>query len=64
MPDAVVETRFAFLNARELVLVLEATNWTISGRDSAAELLGVKPTTLLSRVTKWGLKKPEQAKMS
>ncbi len=43
-----------------LVLALEAANWKISGRDSAAELLGLKPTTLLSRMTKWGLKKPEQ----
>jgi transcriptional regulator with GAF, ATPase, and Fis domain len=42
-----------------LVLALEAANWKISGRDSAAELLGLKPTTLLSRMTKWGLKKPE-----
>ena len=43
-----------------LVLALEAANWKISGRDSAAELLGVKPTTLLSRMTKWGLKRPER----
>jgi transcriptional regulator with GAF, ATPase, and Fis domain len=43
-----------------LVLALEAANWKISGRESAAELLGVKPTTLLSRMTKWGLKKPER----
>ncbi len=43
-----------------LVLALEAANWKISGRDSTAELLGLKPTTLLSRMTKWGLKKPER----
>jgi transcriptional regulator with GAF, ATPase, and Fis domain len=43
-----------------LVLALEAANWKISGPDSAAELLGVKPTTLLSRMTKWGLKRPER----
>ncbi|MGO9479892.1 MAG: sigma 54-interacting transcriptional regulator [Limisphaerales bacterium] len=43
-----------------LLLVLEAANWKISGPDSAAELLGVKPTTLLSRMDKWGLKKPER----
>jgi len=42
-----------------LAQALEAANWKISGRDSAAELLGLKPTTLLSRMTKWGLKKPE-----
>ncbi|PWU11951.1 MAG: hydrogenase [Verrucomicrobia bacterium] len=43
-----------------LVAALEAANWKISGRDSAAELLGIKPTTLLSRMSKWGLKRPER----
>jgi transcriptional regulator with GAF, ATPase, and Fis domain len=41
------------------LLALEAAHWKIGGRDGAAELLGVKPTTLLSRMDKWGLKKPE-----
>lgn len=41
-----------------LLKVLEAANWKIGGADGAAELLGVKPTTLLSRMEKWGLKKP------
>ena len=43
-----------------LALVLEAANWKTGGDDGAAELLGVKPTTLLSRMNKWGLKKPER----
>jgi DNA-binding NtrC family response regulator len=43
-----------------LVAALEAANWKISGPDSAAELMGLKPTTLLSRMTKWGLKRPER----
>lgn len=42
-----------------LLLALKAANWKISGRDSAAELLGLKPTTLISRMAKWSLKKPE-----
>jgi len=42
-----------------LVRALDAANWKISGPDSAAELMGLKPTTLLSRMTKWGLKRPE-----
>jgi transcriptional regulator with GAF, ATPase, and Fis domain len=41
-----------------LRLVLEKTGWKIKGADGAAELLGVKPTTLLSRMKKMGLKKP------
>jgi transcriptional regulator with GAF, ATPase, and Fis domain len=42
-----------------LLQALEAANWKIKGADGAAELLGVKPTTLISRMMKWGLKKPE-----
>jgi transcriptional regulator with GAF, ATPase, and Fis domain len=41
-----------------LLLALEQVNWKIKGADGAAELLGVKPTTLLARMKKWGLKKP------
>jgi len=43
-----------------LLHVLEAANWKIGGPDGAAELLGIKPTTLLSRMDKWGLKRPER----
>jgi transcriptional regulator with GAF, ATPase, and Fis domain len=41
-----------------LLLVLQAANWKIKGPDGAAELMGVKPTTMLARMKKWGLKKP------
>lgn len=41
-----------------LLAVLEQSGWKIKGADGAAELLGVKPTTLLSRLKKMGLKKP------
>jgi transcriptional regulator with GAF, ATPase, and Fis domain len=41
-----------------LLSVLQEANWKIKGADGAAELLGVKPTTLLARLKKWGLKKP------
>jgi PAS domain S-box-containing protein len=38
--------------------VLEAANWRIRGADGAAERLGVKPTTLETRMVKLGLKRP------
>jgi DNA-binding NtrC family response regulator len=38
--------------------VLRKTNWKIKGADGAAELLGIKPTTLISRIAKMGLKRP------
>ena len=41
-----------------LLAVLQQANWKIKGPDGAAELLGVKPSTLLARMGKWGLKRP------
>lgn len=41
-----------------LLVVLEKTGWKIKGADGAAELLGVKPTTLLSRIKTMGLNRP------
>ncbi|MBN2433379.1 MAG: sigma 54-interacting transcriptional regulator [Acidobacteria bacterium] len=35
--------------------------WQIYGADGAAELLGIKPTTLASRLKKFGLKKPVES---
>ena len=41
-----------------ILAVLKKADWKIKGADGAAELLGVKPTTLLSRMKKLGLKRP------
>jgi DNA-binding NtrC family response regulator len=41
-----------------LFAVLQSTGWKIKGVDGAAELLGIKPTTLISRIEKMGLKRP------
>src|SRR6201985_3610026 len=40
-----------------LFAVLRKTGWKINGVDGAAEILGVKPTTLISRIEKMGLKR-------
>lgn len=34
-------------------------NWRVSGVGGAAEILGVRPTTLADRIRKWGLKRPD-----
>jgi transcriptional regulator with GAF, ATPase, and Fis domain len=49
------------LERDNLLAVLEKTGWKIKGADGAAELLGVKPTTLLSRIKKMGLRREEKA---
>ena len=58
-PKFLTEVELERFERDNLLLALEAAHWKIGGRDGAAELLGVKPTTLLSRMDKWGLKKPE-----
>ena len=41
-----------------LITVLQKTGWKIKGLGGAAELLGIKPTTLMSRIQQMGLKRP------
>ena len=59
-PKFLTEVEVECFERDNLVRALETANWKISGPDSAAELMGLKPTTLLSRMTKWGLKRPER----
>ncbi|MDH3351230.1 MAG: sigma 54-interacting transcriptional regulator [Gammaproteobacteria bacterium] len=46
------------LQKRNLIAALQQANWRVSGPDGAAELLGVKPTTLADRIRSFGLKRP------
>jgi len=41
--------------------ILESTRWRIRGKTGAAELLGLKPTTLETRMAKLGLTRPSKA---
>ena len=46
---------------REHVLrVLEAANWKVRGANGAAEVLGLKPTTLEARIAKLGIRRPNR----
>ncbi len=54
LPDVEIKRR----ERENLLLALRRTGWKIYGPDGAAELLGVRPTTLASRVARLGLKKP------
>ena len=42
---------------RHIIEVLELTKWQVSGEKGAAKLLGMKPTTLESRMKKFGIKR-------
>jgi transcriptional regulator with GAF, ATPase, and Fis domain len=43
---------------QNVLAALAQADWRIHGEGGAAELLGLKPTTLISRVKKMGLKRP------
>jgi transcriptional regulator with GAF, ATPase, and Fis domain len=59
-PAYLTEAELQRRERENLLRVLETANWKIKGPNGAAERLGIKPTTLLSRMNKWGLKKPGQ----
>jgi PAS domain S-box-containing protein len=44
-----------------LLLALEQAKWKISGADGAATLLGLRPSTLTSRMRALGIKRPDSA---
>jgi transcriptional regulator with GAF, ATPase, and Fis domain len=56
-PEFLTEPEIQRRERENLYVVLNKTGWKIKGADGAAELLGVKPTTLISRIKKMGLKR-------
>ncbi len=66
--DAVAETRATaeFLTEQEMrqfqkentIAALKKANWRVSGPGGAADLLGIKPTTLADRLRTLGVRKP------
>ncbi len=67
LPDASVKSKsrskevlnYSALKRRErenLLAALEATHWRISGPSGAAKLLGLRPTTLASKIKAFGLR--------
>ena len=57
-PEFVTDAEIRRRERENLFVVLQRTGWKIKGVDGAAELLGLKPTTLVSRIEKLGLKRP------
>ena len=41
----------------QILAVLKQTGWRVSGKNGAAAILGLKPTTLESRMAKLGIKR-------
>ncbi|MCK5326922.1 MAG: sigma 54-interacting transcriptional regulator, partial [Woeseiaceae bacterium] len=67
-PSGAAVSATAFLTEKEmrefqknnLLDVLKLANWRVSGANGAAELLGVKPTTLADRIRTFGIRKPQR----
>jgi transcriptional regulator with GAF, ATPase, and Fis domain len=57
-PKLLTEAELRILERDNILATLQAAKWRVRGPDGAAELLGVKPTTLYSRMQKLGIKAP------
>ena len=57
--DIIPEEEMRRRECENILTALRKTNWQIYGSGGAAELLGIKSTTLASRIKKMGLKKAE-----
>jgi transcriptional regulator with GAF, ATPase, and Fis domain len=53
------EAEFRQRQRDNILTALTQSGWKIHGEGGAAELLDIKPTTLISRIKKMGLKRPE-----
>jgi transcriptional regulator with GAF, ATPase, and Fis domain len=58
--DVMSEDEMARFRRANIRRALESTGWKVYGEDGAAELLGIKPTTLASRMKKMGIERRER----
>ena len=56
--EILTEAEIRRRECENIFVVLQKTGWKIKGADGAAGLLGVKPTTLISRIKRMGLVRP------
>ncbi len=51
------EKQMREMQKQNLVAALKQTEWRVSGKNGAADLLGIKPTTLTDRIKSFGIRK-------
>jgi DNA-binding NtrC family response regulator len=56
--EFLTEAQIRRRDCENIFAVLQKAGWKIKGNDGAARLLGVKPTTLISRIKRLGLVRP------
>ena len=59
-PQSAARFNLKMFERRHILTVLDKTAWRIKGAGGAAELLGLKPTTLNSKMKKLKIKRPTQ----
>ena len=52
------------LERRHITKILNATGWKVSGKDGAAKILDLKPSTLFYRMKKLGIVRPKASNLS
>jgi transcriptional regulator with GAF, ATPase, and Fis domain len=58
--EVLTEKEMRDFQKANLVRALEQADWKVSGSGGAAELLGVRPTTLADRVRSYKIKRPSR----
>jgi transcriptional regulator with GAF, ATPase, and Fis domain len=56
--EILTEKEMRTFQKQNTAAALKQTGWRVSGPEGAAELLGVRPTTLADRIRTYGLQKP------
>ncbi len=56
--DTIIAAALEDVERKHIMTILERTGWRVKGKDGAAEILRLKPTTLQSRMKKLGIKRP------
>ena len=60
--EVLTEEQMRVFQRQNIIRALEASDWRVSGDGGAAEILGVRPTTLADRIRKFEIKKPGRAR--
>ena len=59
-PDILTDNEMREFQKGNIVKALDRASWKVSGKGGAAELLGVRPTTLADRIRTYGIKRPKR----
>jgi PAS domain S-box-containing protein len=56
--SVLTEKELRALQRKNILAALKQANWRVSGKGGAADLLGIRPTTLNDRIKTFGIKRP------